>query len=251
MPQQRWTESTILLEKPETLDAELLQEEEAEAEGTKPGLTMLTDGPRLEDGATRYSVDYKNGQSWAGTKTHMDYSQEVYDAECVALARALETASRRQTLLERITIFTDAQAAIRRMASKEPGRPEVRASGMKAYRKRRTRPDITIEIRWCPVHKGVAAAGNEKGDEPNSLRKSQMPVGWNGEGILTERRRARCCSLGLLHTSRGRYRRRSGLKRGSGQEAGPPERGAGCRAERSPKSRLRVVPRGLPRGSTN
>ena len=57
MPQQRWTESTILLEKPETLDAELLQEEEAEAEGTKPGLTMLTDGPRLEDGATRYSVD--------------------------------------------------------------------------------------------------------------------------------------------------------------------------------------------------
>jgi len=42
------TERTVLLEEPETLDAELLQEEEAEAkataEGTRPGLTMLTDG---------------------------------------------------------------------------------------------------------------------------------------------------------------------------------------------------------------
>jgi len=38
----------VLLEEPETLDAELLQEEEAEAkaaaEVTRPGLTMFTDG---------------------------------------------------------------------------------------------------------------------------------------------------------------------------------------------------------------
>jgi len=42
------TERTVLLEEPETLDAELLQEEEAEAkavaEGTRPGRTMFTDG---------------------------------------------------------------------------------------------------------------------------------------------------------------------------------------------------------------
>ena len=41
------TESTVLLEELETLDAELLQEEEAEAkaeaERTRPGLTMFTD----------------------------------------------------------------------------------------------------------------------------------------------------------------------------------------------------------------
>jgi len=41
------TESTVLLEEPETLDAELLQEKEAEAkaeaERTQPGLTMFTD----------------------------------------------------------------------------------------------------------------------------------------------------------------------------------------------------------------
>jgi hypothetical protein len=51
----------------------------------------------------------------------MGYYQEAYDAECAALSRALEIAARRQTTPEWVTIFTDAQAAIRLMASEEPG----------------------------------------------------------------------------------------------------------------------------------
>jgi ribonuclease HI len=95
----------------------------------------------------------------------MGENQEAYDAEYAALARALETAGRRQTVPERMTIFTNAQAAIRRMASEEPGagqkyailaRKHIAALG-------NARPDITIEIRWCPAHKGVP--GNEKADE--------------------------------------------------------------------------------------
>ena len=54
------TESTVLLEEPVTLDAELLQEEEAEAkaeaEKNRPGLTMFTDGSRLDNGVTGYAV---------------------------------------------------------------------------------------------------------------------------------------------------------------------------------------------------
>jgi len=46
------TESTVLLEEPETLDAELLQEEEAEAkaeaEKKRLGLVMFTDGSWLD-----------------------------------------------------------------------------------------------------------------------------------------------------------------------------------------------------------
>jgi hypothetical protein len=38
----------------------------------------------------------------------MGYNQEAYDAECAAVARALETAARRQTTPERATVFTDA-----------------------------------------------------------------------------------------------------------------------------------------------
>jgi len=94
------TESTVLLEEPETLDAELRQEEEAEAkaeaERIRPGLTLFTDGSRLDDGATGYVVVWKNGQSWDGIKAHMRYNQEAYDAECAALARALDSVTRGQ-----------------------------------------------------------------------------------------------------------------------------------------------------------
>jgi hypothetical protein len=119
------TESTVLLEEPEALNADTIQEDEVaaktEAERTRPGLTMFTDGPRLDSGAAGYAVAWQSGQRWVGIKTHMGYNQEAYAAECAALARALETAARRQTAPERVTIFTDAQAAIRRMASEEPG----------------------------------------------------------------------------------------------------------------------------------
>jgi len=82
---------------------------------------MFSDGSRLDSGAAGYSVVWKRGQTWVGIKTHMGRNQEAYDAESAALARAQESVSRRQTTPERVTIFTDAQAAIGRMASEEKG----------------------------------------------------------------------------------------------------------------------------------
>ena len=164
-------ESTVLLEEPEAFDTELLQEEEAEAmaeaEKTRPGLTMFTDGSRLDDGASGYAVVWKrkNSQIWKGLKTHMGYNQEAFDTECAALARALESASRRNTTPERVTIFTDAQAAIRRMASDDPGPGQKYALQARRHiaTLRRSNPGITVENRWCPAHKGIE--GNEKADE--------------------------------------------------------------------------------------
>ena len=60
-------------------------------------------------------------RTWKGVKTQMGYNQEAYDAECAALARALQAASQWNTIPERVTLFSDAQAAIRRMVSDEPG----------------------------------------------------------------------------------------------------------------------------------
>ena len=161
------TEKTVLLEEPETFDAELLQEEEdedkAEAERTRPGLTMFTDGSRLDDRATGYAVVWKNGQTWEGTKTHMGYNREAYDAECAALARALESVTRGY-VPERVTIFTDSQPAIRRMASDEPGPGQQYALQARKHiaSLRGARPGIVIESRWCPSHKGIA--GNKRAD---------------------------------------------------------------------------------------
>jgi ribonuclease HI len=155
------TERTVLLEEPEALDAETIQEDEkaakAEAERARPGITMFTDGSRLNNGATGYAVAWQNGQSWVGIRTHMGHNQEAYDAECATLARALEEAAKRQTTPEWVTIFTDVQAAIRRMESEEPdpGQRYAIQARKQIAELRRARPDITIEIRWCPAHKGV------------------------------------------------------------------------------------------------
>ena len=180
------TEGTVLLEEPETFDAELIQEEretaEREAEKKRPGLVMFTDGSRPEDGAAGYAVAWKNGQTWKGIKTHMGYYQEAFDAECAALARALESASRRNTVPNRVTIFTDAQAAIRRMASDEPGPGQKYALEARKHiaKLRRASPGITIEIRRCPAHEGVE--GNEKADEWAKLVAEELDA--RGEEAL-------------------------------------------------------------------
>jgi len=83
---------------------------------------------------------------------------------------SLESASRRQTAPERITVFTDAQAAIGRMASEEssPGQMYALEARKHIAAPRRARPDITIEIRWYPARKG--APGNEKAAEEPDAR---------------------------------------------------------------------------------
>jgi len=55
------------------------------------------------------------------------------------------------------------------------------------------RPDITIEIRWCPAHKGVP--GNEKADEWPELA-SEEPDACGVEWLSYSDRRgcARCRS---------------------------------------------------------
>ena len=106
----------MLLEEPESYDAELIQEEREEAnkeaEKERPGLVMFTDGSRLENEAARYAVAWKSGQTWEGIKTHMGFNQETYDAECAALACALKTAAEIAPTPSHVTIFTDAEAAI-------------------------------------------------------------------------------------------------------------------------------------------
>jgi hypothetical protein len=59
------TETTVLLEETEALGAETIREDEksarAEAERTRPGLTMFTDGSRLDSGASGCAVTWQNG----------------------------------------------------------------------------------------------------------------------------------------------------------------------------------------------
>ena len=109
---------------------------------------------------------WKKGQSWAGRKAHMGFFREAYDTKCAAIARALAVAVERskRRKLGRVRIFTDAQAAITRMAHGETGPGQTYAlqarKAIAALHERK--PSVEIEIRWCPVHKGIP--GNEVAD---------------------------------------------------------------------------------------
>ena len=188
--------------------------------------------------AAGYAVVWRKGESWAGIKTHMGHNQEAYDAECAALARALEAASRRKTTPERVTIFTDAQAAIGRMASDAPGPGQQYALQARKHIAplRRARPGIVVEIRWCPAHKGVA--GNGKADEWEKIAAEEPDTrGVEWLSYWTERKCGRYRSRGPLPTSSGKSRRRSGWKRASGLGAGLPRGNIRCRKARGQTAR--------------
>jgi ribonuclease HI len=164
-------EKTVLQSVPDPLKVTMVIEErakakaEAEAVEGGPGLTIYTDGSRMESGAAGYSVVWRKAQRWVGIKSHMGYNQEAFDTECAALARALEVATRRQTPPVKVTIFTDSQAAMARIASEEPGPGQKYAIEARRWTRalRESRPEVEIEIRWCPAHEGIV--GNEKADE--------------------------------------------------------------------------------------
>jgi len=163
-------EDTVLLEVASPLDASTTIDEEAAAareanQLDRPGLIIFTDGSHLENGATGYAAAWKKGMSWKGHKTHMGWGQEAFDAECAALARALQVAATRSHTIGAVTIFTDAQAAIWRMTSDDPGPGQKYALEARRHiaALRAKEPNVRIEIRWCPSHQGIE--GNEVADK--------------------------------------------------------------------------------------
>jgi len=163
-------EETVLLEVASPLDASATIEEEAAAalearRLDRPGLSIFTDGSRLENGATGYAVAWKRGASWKGRKTHMGWGQEAFNAECAAIARALQVSATRNHAVGTVTIFTDAQAAIWRMTSGDPGPGQKCALEARRHiaALRAKQPNVKIEIRWCPSHQGIE--GNEIADQ--------------------------------------------------------------------------------------
>jgi len=160
----------------------------------------------------------------------MGYNQEAFDTECAALGRALESASRRNTFPNRVTIFTDELAAIRRMVSNEPGPGQTYALEARKHFAKLLRavPGITNEIRWCPAHEGVE--GNEKADEWAKLA-AEEPDARGVEGLewisYSDRPEARSMPLprSLANIMREIAEKKWAEAR-SGREAGHPRRNA-------------------------
>ena len=110
----------------------------------------------------------------------MGWGQEAYDAECAAIARALQVAATRSHVIGAVTIFRDAQAAIWRMTSDELGLGQIYA--LKARKHiaalRAKEPGVKFEIRWCPSHQGSRVTRSSM-NGPSS-RRNRTPTEWSG-----------------------------------------------------------------------
>jgi len=125
----------------------------------------------------------------------MGWGQEAFDAECAAIARALQVAATSSHAIGAVTIFTDAQAAIWRMTSDDPGPGQKYALEARRYiaALHAKEPNAKIEIRWCPSHQGIE--GNEVADEWAKLAADEPDahgVEWfsttNPDGSVSEKK---------------------------------------------------------------
>ena len=126
------------------VDAERAEQEARRAE-FQPWLACWADGSRDENGAV-------NGRSGRKEVSHGLLSGDLRRGAC-ALAEVVERTKRRK--LGSVRIFTDAQAAIKRVTHDEPGVGQTYAlqarKSIEALRKQN--PPSKFEIRWCPPHK--------------------------------------------------------------------------------------------------
>lgn len=90
----------------------------------------------------------------------MSPSQEAYDAELTAVAYSLLLLVQRGEEGQDFTLFTDSQAAMRRIADDAPGPGQEIAVEITKLAQRPTAQSNTITVRWAPVHRGVE--GNEQ-----------------------------------------------------------------------------------------
>jgi ribonuclease HI len=131
------------------------------------GIAIFTDGSKFEDGYTGCAAVWRSGDGWQGRKVFMGRNKEVFDAELYAIWMGL--ASARDHLKEdwagakSITIFTDAQAALKRIRNDDPGPGQWLARRILRTERQLRQAGWTTEFRWVPGHKGVE--GNEVADQ--------------------------------------------------------------------------------------
>jgi len=176
---------------------------------SQPGLVLWADGSRDENGTVGYAVAWRKGRSW-------DTARRRTSAAAIARALGVTADRAKRRKLGRVRIFTDAQAAIKRMTHDEPGPGQTHAlQAMQAIAAlRKQEPAVEIEIRWCPAHKGIPGYEVVDGWAKQAASKPDAHgVEWLKHADKYGRRAMPPTSL--AHLRRGHWRR-SGRKPGRG-----------------------------------
>jgi len=154
-------------------DEDLAIERATEKFDVEPSVTYFTDGSRDDKARTGAAfirrVKRPQGQEKIirGMRRLGIHRMTAYDAELIALQMALKDALERRQRGglrgNRVWIFSDAQAALRRVRKLDdgPGQPIVRA--IHTFERSLSKLGIEVEYCWVPGHKGVP--GNELADK--------------------------------------------------------------------------------------
>ncbi|KAL2012166.1 hypothetical protein VTN00DRAFT_4884 [Thermoascus crustaceus] len=165
-------------------------EEAYQAAGaTRPGLTLWSDGSRLEDGRTGAGIAWRNPRgSWQTREIPLGAGKEVFDAELVGVYQALQLA---QGIGGRgpVTVLLESRAAIDRLQYLGIGPGQALAmQAHEAARNLQARGRQTT-IQWVPGHKGIE--GNEQADRAAKRAAARSPQGGSGELSLAYTHRSR------------------------------------------------------------
>ncbi|EED11676.1 reverse transcriptase, putative [Talaromyces stipitatus ATCC 10500] len=223
----------------------VLDNEEAltEANQQRPGTMVWSDGSRLDTGRAGAGVALQAvpGGPWEHVEVPMGHGHEVFDAELMGVATALEWALERQPLGP-IWILLDAQNAIDRLKSARPGPGQ--ALVLRAHRavEKLAMRGQPVTIQWVPGHSGVV--GNEQADQAAKRAASKQTAPGFEHLSLADGRVYKMLEAGTLTQWREKPQKdwlvgRRALYRAL-EKAGVPLPTA---AEESPEARLFAEPR--------